>query len=215
MLVENHGLVRLIARTSGKQAVKHKAQLQPFQPLLIQMKGRGELKYLATFELVNNAPMLTGLNGEKLYCGFYLNELSARIIPQNEPLDGVFALYQNQLTQLVTSDNLEGCLRTFELQLLQQLGYGVDFTTDSQGSAVQGQYHYYYIPEQGWQLQAHASPSSFYGEHLLAIAQYDFSTPAVQRVAKHFCRYLLKPLLGAKPLKSKELFTANTAANHL
>ncbi|MEC8351098.1 MAG: DNA repair protein RecO, partial [Pseudomonadota bacterium] len=37
-------------------------------------------------------------------------------------------------------------------------------------------------------------------------AAHDFSAPDVLYMAKQLSRYLLKPLLGKKPLKSRELF---------
>ena len=83
MLVEGVGQLRMLARVSGRQATKHKAQLQPFQSLLVQYNGKSDLKYINRFEPHGRQTML---QGTELYCGFYMNELSNRILPINEPM---------------------------------------------------------------------------------------------------------------------------------
>jgi DNA repair protein RecO (recombination protein O) len=54
MLVEGVGQLRMLARVSGRQATKHKAQLQPFQALLVHYNGKYDLKYINKFELHGN-----------------------------------------------------------------------------------------------------------------------------------------------------------------
>jgi DNA repair protein RecO (recombination protein O) len=47
----------------------------------------------------------------------------------------------------------------------------------------------------------------FSGQHIQAIAARDFTVPEVKQTAKRITRILLKPLLGSKPLMSRELFS--------
>jgi DNA repair protein RecO (recombination protein O) len=47
---------------------------------------------------------------------------------------------------------------------------------------------------------------SFLGEELIAISERRFLTKEQLSAAKRFTRIALKPYLGAKPLKSRELF---------
>ena len=128
MLVEGVGQLRMLARVSGRQATKYKAQLQPFQALLVHYNGKYDLKYINKFELHGNPLFLTG---DKLYCGFYLNELTNRIVPINEPIDQVFQLYKTHLENLNSGTDMQAVLRSYEFQLLELLGYGVDFSFDA------------------------------------------------------------------------------------
>ena len=48
--------------------------------------------------------------------------------------------------------------------------------------------------------------SSFTGRDLKALASRDFPDASTLRSAKRFTRMALKPYLGGKPLKSRELF---------
>ena len=202
MLVEGVGQLRMLARISGRQATKHKAQLQPFQSLLVKYSGKSDLKYINHFELHDGQTMLTGT---ELYCGFYLNELTNRIVPINEPMESVYHLYKQHLDELSTTKNLQAVLRSYEFQLLEMLGYGVDFSVDAQGDEINDAANYQYFAEYGFLL--HDDPlSGFSGKQLNAIAAHDFSAPDVLYMAKQLSRYLLKPLLGKKPLKSRELF---------
>ena len=60
MLVEGVGQLRMLARISGRQATKHKAQLQPFQSLLVQYSGKSDLKYINRFEPHGRANYVQG-----------------------------------------------------------------------------------------------------------------------------------------------------------
>ncbi|MBH0057284.1 DNA repair protein RecO [Pseudoalteromonas sp. SWXJZ94C] len=205
MLVEGVGQLRMLARISGRQATKHKAQLQPFQSLLVHYNGKYDLKYINKFELHGRSLFL---KGDELYCGFYLNELTNRIVPINEPIEQVFHLYKTHLENLNSGANLQAVLRSYEFQLLELLGYGVDFNFDASGEPIDETQTYSYFPEVGFLIQDDTR-SGFSGLQLNAIANHDFSQSDVLYMAKQLSRYLLKPLLGNKPLKSRELFTAS------
>ena len=205
MLVEGVGQLRMLARVSGRQATKHKAQLQPFQALLVHYNGKYDLKYINKFELHGNPLFLTG---DKLYCGFYLNELTNRIVPINEPIDQVFQLYKTHLENLNSGIEMQAVLRSYEFQLLELLGYGVDFCFDAEGEPIDDTKTYSYFAEVGFSVQQDTR-TGFTGLQLNAIANHDFSQADVLYMAKQLSRYLLKPLLGNKPLKSRELFISS------
>ncbi|MCG7533722.1 DNA repair protein RecO [Pseudoalteromonas sp. OOF1S-7] len=208
MLVEGVGQLMMLARIKGRQALRHNAHLQPFSLLLVRYNGRHDLKYLNDIEL-QTQPL--ALKGQVLYCGFYLNELSARVIPVNEPLESMFSLYHQHLMQLhgladsVTKQQFELTLRSFEFQLLEQLGFGVEFECDADGEVIIDTAYYQYTRELGF-VRTDDRYIGFSGKVLQQIARHDFSDDQVRRQAKGLSRYLLRPLLGHKPLKSRELF---------
>jgi DNA repair protein RecO (recombination protein O) len=202
MLVEGVGQLRMLARVSGRQATKDKAQLQPFQTLLVNYSGKHDLKYIQRFELHGSQSPLVG---DQLYCGFYLNELTNRIVPINEPIDHVYQLYKTHLEQLNQHPNLQAVLRSYEFQLLELLGYGVDFAFDAAGDPIDVAHTYSYFAEYGFVAQE-LKGDGFTGAQLIAISAHDFSAPDVLYMAKQLSRHLMKPLLGKKPLKSRELF---------
>ncbi|MGL5045500.1 MAG: DNA repair protein RecO, partial [Plesiomonas sp.] len=98
-------------------------------------------------------------------------------------------------------------LRRFELALLQALGYGIDFVhCAGSGLPVDGPMTYRYREEKGFIASLIVDQLSFSGQHLYALAARQFDTSDQLKAAKRFTRLALKPYLGGKPLKSRELF---------
>ena len=124
----------------------------------------------------------------------------------------LFQHYLQCLTQLAVSQtNVEPALRTFEFQLLRTLGYGIDFThCAGSGKAVEADMTYRYREEKGFIASLIKDNLTFYGRELLAFEQTQFDEPSVLSAAKRFTRIALKPYLGDKPLKSRELFTQHS-----
>lgn len=203
----NQGRVGLVARGASRPKNPWKAQLQPFQPLLLSWLGRGDLKTLTDAES-RPAPPLTGQN--RLYCGFYLNELVQKLLPEHEPVPELFAAYLDALQRLRSGDDIEAGLRDFEQQLVTTLGYGFkwDWATDL-NQAVQPDQDYAFDPQQG----VVASPGAgallrhLPGQTLLAVAAGERDSPAARRLAKQTMRRLIDFLLQGRPVQSRRLFT--------
>jgi DNA repair protein RecO (recombination protein O) len=167
--------------------------------------GNNTLKTLTEYELSDysiGTPV-----GQSLFCGFYLNELLQRLMPKGEVCEGLFENYQRSLALLTASSDPEPILRRFEFLLLQELGYAIDFYHDAlTGEALNATRHYYLDVAQGFTVLGQAHWPSYSGQAIIAIADGDYAQPETRRTAKQLSRLLLKPLLGAKPLKSRELF---------
>lgn len=131
------------------------ALLQPFQPLWLSWVGRGEVKTLTRAEAA--APSIA-LGAERLYCGFYLNELLLRLIGREDPHEALFVFYQQALADLAT-EPLDAVLRRFELRLLEELGYALDLRLDRQGKPIDPVRDYRYASERGLDLVPGISPS--------------------------------------------------------
>lgn len=121
------------------------ALVQPFQPLWLGWVGRGEVKTLTRAEAA--APSIA-LVAERLYCGFYLNELLLRLVDRDDPHEALFVFYQQALADLAT-EPLDAVLRRFELRLLEELGYALDLRYDRQGEPIDPARSYHYCPDVG------------------------------------------------------------------
>lgn len=121
------------------------AQLQPFQPLWLGWVGRGEVKTLTRAEAAGPS---IALSAERLYCGFYLNELLLRLVDREDPHEALFVFYQQALADLAL-EPLDAVLRRFELRLLEELGYALDLRFDRQGRPVELARCYRYLPGEG------------------------------------------------------------------
>ncbi|MDR0779228.1 MAG: DNA repair protein RecO [Pseudomonadales bacterium] len=203
---------RFSAIARGVRAAKNprRALLQPFTPLSLGVAGKTDLLTLKAVDA--DGPALL-LSGAALFSALYVNELMTRLLSGVEPEPLLFAHYENTLHALQSGGDVEVALRLFELQLLDVLGYGVDFAHDAEhGAAVEAQAHYYWHGESGLVRQHDTAATTsrehplYGGAELLAIAQRDFSQVATRRAAKALLRQLLGKHLGERELASRALF---------
>lgn len=206
-LSRDHGRVSLLAKGARSAKSRQRQFLQPFTPLLLSWQGRGELKTLTQAEATGPS---FGLRGSGLYAAFYLNELTIRLFSQQDQHTHLLPSYELALSRLVQIESVlavEPVLRSFELSMLQLLGYGLDLSTDADGNPIRSGQLYCYIPEHGFVMSvADADCLLIPAEHLRAMAADEWADPAVLRSAKLLLRGLLSPLLGSRPLQSRALF---------
>ena len=206
VFTEDTGRLSLLARGARARRSAWKSVLQPFTPLLLRWSGKGGLKILTKAE---PAAITLPLQQTALYSGFYVNELICRVLEQETAQPQLFQDYLRCLTELAgTPLAVEPVLRRFEFQLLQSLGYGVDFLhCAGSGQPIDENMTYRYREEQGFMASLIKDNLTFSGHDLLAFEQRGFDDSTVLQAAKRFTRFALKPYLGSKPLKSRELFS--------
>lgn len=205
LFTESHGRVRLLAKGARGRRSSLKGALQPFTPLLVRWGGKAEVKILRSAEPVSLA---LPLSGTALYSGLYVNELVMRVLEQETSYATLFFDYLNCMQKLALSSHAsEPVLREFELALLGNLGYGLDFChCAGSGEPVCDEMTYRYREEKGFIASLVVDQRSFTGRDLKALASRQFPDLVTLRAAKRFTRMALKPYLGGKPLKSRELF---------
>jgi DNA repair protein recO len=206
VFTEDTGRLSLLAKGARARRSAWKSVLQPFTPLLLRWSGKSGLKILTKAE---PAAITLPLQQTALYSGFYVNELICRVLEQETAQPQLFQDYLRCLTELAGAPlAVEPVLRRFEFQLLQSLGYGVDFLhCAGSGQPIDENMTYRYREEQGFMASLIKDNLTFYGRDLLAFEQRRFDDSTVLQAAKRFTRLALKPYLGSKPLKSRELFS--------
>lgn len=206
LLTPDYGRVTAVARGVRKNKTPKRQLLNPFSRLLVCWQGKTDMKLLINFESDNHFLSLTA---NHLYSGFYLNELLVRLLPEMDSHNGIYHSYEESLHALHIRADIEPLLRAFEFRLLAELGYGLDFTQDARDNCPikEGGFYDYHIQE-GFFSARPTAPEHFLikGEDLLAIAAGDYSGQTTRLAAKYLVRRLLKPLLGSRPLNSRELF---------
>jgi len=205
LLTRDFGRVGVVARGArgGRRGLA--ASCQPFQPLLASWSGRTDLKTLGAAEAVAPAPAIAG---ERLYSALYVNELLVRLLPPHDAHSALFDAYAGLLPGLAAAEDLEPLLRRFELLLLRELGYGMEFVHDSAtGQVLEPAGHYLFSPDGGFHAAPEASdPRAYPGWALAQIGREDFSEPRTRLYAKRLMRQALAELLGPRPLHSRGYF---------
>lgn len=202
----NYGRVGLIAKGARRAKTGLRAILNPFQPLLLGWSDKGDLATLTGAEPTETTTLL---NGEALYCGFYMNELLMRLMHRHDPHERLFDAYQTALTRLQSGGEQDAALRIFEKNLLQELGYGLILDHEiGAKTPIDPNVLYDYLPERGPLPVNGLEPEGvpIHGCSLLALAAERFNDPRELKETKQLMRCLLAQHLGDRPLRSRELF---------
>ncbi|MFA5631600.1 MAG: DNA repair protein RecO [Porticoccaceae bacterium] len=199
-----YGRFSAVSRSSRSKNRRGGPLLQPFCLLQAEWRGTSDLKSLISAEALE----IHLLQGSNLYIGLYLNELLSRLVHEHEPHQELFEQYHYMLSLLATETDVEPHLRIFEFNLLQDLGYGFPLDMDAaSGEPVEALRNYVFVAGEGMVAAGRgASGAIASGAQLQMIAAGDYSDSAVRACAKRLARAALAPLLGARPLYSRELF---------
>lgn len=202
LLTLEHGRVAAVAKGMRRPSSRLKGVLQPFVSLQVDWRGKQELKTLGSAEPVGVSGLLSG---PVLMCGLYVNELIQRLLAPLDPHPKLYVYYQYVINALRAAEDIEGALRTFEHQLLKEIGYGFDLRT------VTSSQLYLFEPSEN-QFRVVVNPAKplwgrcFHGDDLLAIEQDCYDTAAQLQAAKRLMRLALDQQLGERPLQSRLLF---------
>lgn len=206
-LTRDFGRVSLLAKGVRKNKSKTAGILQPFIPLAVSYFGKSELKTLTDVERRAGSepardvfPSFAELKGLALYCGFYVSELVNCFLHKDDPHPEVFADYEACLASLAEGSNLEATLRLFELNLMENVGYGLQFDYDDDGNPIEPAKQYDYNVGQG---PVEAANGLFSGKTLQALSARDLADPQVLHEAKLLMRTAIDVYLHGKPLKSR------------
>lgn len=207
ILSQYYGRLTLVAKGARRPKQQQRSLLQSFIPLCVSWQGNSQLKTLIHVEAVDSR---FTLENHFLYSAMYVNELLNYLLIPGDPSPDIFRLYAQVCHQLGAQDDLQSCLRYFEFSLLDELGYGIDFTTEiTTGERIQLERDYGFVADQGFIDSKYCDSGilAYYkGEWLLSIAQHQYHDEHVRRAAKTLSRLALGLQLGDKTLKSRELF---------
>jgi len=207
LMTRNHGRVSLFARGVRRPKSRLRGALQPFVPLLASWSGGPEGGQLTGAEL---SGAVAALPPPRLMSAFYLNELLLKLTARGDPMPEVFDAYALALEALRNDPAEQLALRRFELDLLEQLGYGVDVSGEAGGGEpLVADRYYHYRPGQGACAVREADVAGAYlGAHLLDLAAGRLEKPEVLRAAKRLLRDALEHCLEGRGLRSRDVMLA-------
>jgi DNA repair protein RecO (recombination protein O) len=230
VLSRHHGRIGLVARGARRQGSALKARLISFQPLHLSWFGKNALRTLHSAEWQGGN---LNLRGHGLMCGFYLNELLLRLLPEGDAHETLFDHYQSTLENLNQQASrppippfgqdhppggagntwggpacflrdVEPILRRFELDLLSELGYAQPLGHTAENGDLQAAARYGYEFGVGVVSPKPGGPS-YLGRTLLDLANNDLTDPITLAEGKLLMRALLAHYLGEKPLATRQL----------
>ena len=146
---ESSGKISIMAKGAKNPKSKFFGHLLPFSALKIMLTGKSEMKTLTQID--SNYISQSAKGPHDLYTYLYVNELMIRLLPKGLANLELYGLYSN-FVDLARADAInEASLRIFELDLLDILGYGINFDTDMhENSEFKDTMIYSYKPERGF-----------------------------------------------------------------
>lgn len=202
MLTLDHGRVGMVAR--GARARRRSGTpLQPFAPLAVSFRQRGELATLTGVETTGRVHAFTG---RTFLAACYLDELALRLLARDDPAPDVYRLYSDALAGL--GNDPAPVVRRFEGRLIRALGFALPLTHDIGGALLAPGKRYRYDPERG-PVPA-GEGAGYTGGMLAAIADERFDEPAVLNAAAAIFRDVIVWHLGGRRLKSLDVARAFT-----
>ncbi|WP_028080751.1 DNA repair protein RecO [Solimonas soli] len=194
-ITRGHGRIGLVARGARGAKSKLRGLLQPFAPLLLSWNASGELATLSAAEAAG-PPLL--LAGERVFFGWYLNELLLRLLQRQDAHAALFDAYALAVQQLPgAATQAEDALRMFEKTLLAEIGYGLLLPDDLDAAQ-----RYHYDADAGPQPAASDAPQAYAGASLIALRDERLATAEARRDARRLLRAALAAQLGSKPLQT-------------
>ena len=202
VFTESSGKVSIMAKGAKNPRSKFFGHLLPFSALRIIVTGKSEMKTLTQID--SNFVSQSVKGPHDLYTYLYVNELMMRLLPKGLPNQELYDLYQ-KFVELARADAISDLdLRVFELNLLDVLGYGINFDTDSmENSEFKEATLYSFIPEKGFHRTNDAN--GFSAQEIRAI-----KNRALEGIDKLKLKQLLQVAIGAcldgRELSSRDFF---------
>jgi DNA repair protein RecO (recombination protein O) len=197
------GRVGLLARGARRPRAALRGVLLAFHPLRLSWTGSAELGTLVAAEWAGGQPALAGI---ALMCGFYLNELLLRLLPREDPHEGLFDVYAASLARLAAGGDPVPVLRGFERRLLGELGYAPLLDRDAAtGAAIDPGRRYAYEQDRGFVAANGTSADAplVHGQTLLDIANDDYTRAQTREEARALMRRLIGQRLGSQALHTR------------
>jgi DNA repair protein RecO (recombination protein O) len=215
---ERSHIVHLFTQEHGRvDGILRQTPPPQYQPIALQASGKSDLKNFTKLEIVNQPIFFFG---DAFFAGFYLNEILLRLCPLEVEMPQTFLQYAKTLGHLQTmaqhatpNEFLRQVLRKFEHELIEELGYPLDFSVDASQVDIQPLQHYQFQLNAGFIPVVQASRATLSGQQILSMCDYekgmDFNPEQLQLLSKLY-RQMISSLLGDRPLKSRQLWIQNS-----
>lgn len=200
-LTRDHGRIGVVARGVRSQRGRlQRSQLEPFQPLAVDLQLRGELATLRSAESIGTPLRLPGDAG---LAGLYINELVVRLTERQDPHPSVYVAYAQTLSRMANEKPLAWQLRRFERDLLAELGYALQLEGEADsGEPLQADALYSYRPEHG-AVRCRASDShAVRGSDLVALLEDRMPDTQGLHALRGMMRELIRFHLGGVELRA-------------
>lgn len=206
-LTPDFGRVAVVARGAKRPTSHFRGLLSSFNPIALSWSGRSEIKTLIRAEWLGG---MQPLRGDALLAAFYANELLVRLLARGDPHRQTFGSYVELLQALSHDTRHHSALRSFEIDLLQDVGYAITLDRCSEGQPIEPSAQYAFSAVYGARridanVVRDADIAGVSGRTLLAMAVRDFEHPQVAAESKTLLRQVIRYHLDGRPLNTRRI----------
>jgi DNA repair protein RecO (recombination protein O) len=208
IISREYGRVSIVAKGAKRNKKQQGINFNIYQKYLMSWVSKSELGTLVDIEL---ASLMNSLKPEQMMAGFYMNEITLRLLHKHESHPELFDSYDSTISKLLNDESEQTLLRYFEKSLLQSLGYGVVLDHDAKtGESIVAEKDYSYKLDFGPSLETSDTKSGVKvsGKTLIELDNEILSDSKNKNEAKILLRSILNQYLGDKPLASRQLYQA-------
>ena len=210
-ITADFGRISFVARGAKSKRSSLKAALQVFVPLKLTLSGTDKsLKTLARCEVSGRQFQYLP---PVLFSALYVNELLAALYKIEDSSQILFAAYLDALTRLEEGYPESWTLRQFELALLEELGYGIDLSSEADsGAPIMPRKWYLYQSGTGFReimpdmIGSISMSDAYNGADIIALRTGENLSPHAMQSMKNLIKKNLDTLLDGKVLYSRELY---------
>ena len=205
LFTRNHGKISVIAKGAKRPKSKIGIIKTPSCLFFVSCTGRGELKILTHCEIKEYFfPIAEAFNSV-----VYLNELLIKLLEKEDAHPEIFDHYLIVCSSLKrkNKEKLEKNLRSFELTLLKEIGYGLNLNFEGNSDIeIKEDTSYKFVPSVGFlpQSNSESNKNNFSGRDILNLSTGNFSSPDTLLASKQIMRLAIDFHLGNKTLKIRE-----------
>ena len=208
----SYGRLNAIAKGAKRPKSRLRSVLTPASKLSVSLSGKSELKTLSSVEIIDHFELNNGVSFNSI---IYVNELIIKATEKEDPHAVIFDDYEILLKKLSNQSDqvdLEQNLRNFELNLLQEMGYGIDLSRDAEtNKKIEEGFFYRFYPDKGFAIDKAniASQKSFSGLDIINFKKGNFEKKETRDSSKIIMRMALDFHLGSKTLNIRKYLTKN------
>lgn len=205
LFTRNHGKISVIAKGAKRPKSKIGIIKTPSCLFFVSCTGRGELKILTHCEIKEYFfPIAEAFNSV-----VYLNELLIKLLEKEDAHPEIFDHYLIVCGSLKrkNKEKLEKNLRSFELTLLKEIGYGLNLNFEGNSDIeIKEDTCYKFVPSVGFLplTKSESNKHNFSGRDILNLSTGNFSSPDTLLASKQIMRQAIDFHLGNKTLKIRE-----------
>jgi DNA repair protein RecO (recombination protein O) len=198
-LTLDYGRVNLIAK--GGRSSRNRALFQPFIALTVSWTGQSDLHTLMSIE----GKMLDVVDSSYLSL-LYINELLTAFLPKNDSAEFVYLRYRSLLESTLARSVDQRDLRSFERDLMNDLGYLPDLGVDANsGLPIDDSCYYQFDPTLGF-FRVEDASRGHAGSSILSWNAGMLESSAVDSLTASVMRSIIDLNLQGKILNSRAVY---------